>query len=267
MTRVLLAGLFCAAAAVVVPAQTAGDFRWAGTIEQGKTLEIKNVNGAVHAELASGNQVEVIATKRARRSDPESVKIQVVPDSGNVTICAVYPTPSGWFSSREPNECRPGSGGRLNTDNSDVSVEFAIRLPRGVRLAAKTVNGAVDIRPVNSDILARSVNGRIAVATSGSADASTVNGGIDASVGTLSGGSPLTFKTVNGSITLSVPKNANANLHASTTNGRVSSDVPILMRTISGHNRRIEGTLGSGGGDLRVETVNGSIFLRPVTGN
>jgi len=265
MTRAFLAGALMVAAATA-SAQSVNDFRWTGDLAPGKTIEIKNVNGSIRAELASGNQVEVVATKRARRSDPAMVHLEVVPQDGNVTICAVYPTPASGRRS-EPNECRPGSEGRMNTDNNDVNVEFTIRLPQGVRLAARTVNGGVDVRMVRSDILVRSVNGKLSISTSGAADASTVNGSIDASVGTRAGSGPLGFTTVNGSITLALAKDADVKLHASKTNGRVSSDVPLLMRTVSSQNRHIEGTLGAGSRELRLQTVNGSIFLRPVTGN
>src|SRR6187401_2148123 len=169
MTRAFLAGVLMLAAATA-SAQSANDFRWTGDLAQGKTIEIKNVNGSIRAELASGNQVEVLATKRARRSDPATVHLEVVPQDGNVTICAVYPTPASGRRG-EPNECRPGSEGRMNTDNNDVNVEFTIRLPQGVRLAARTVNGGVDVRMVKSDILVRSVNGKLSVSTSGAAEA------------------------------------------------------------------------------------------------
>src|SRR4051812_21526244 len=79
------------AAALSGGVSTQNDFQWQGRIAQGSAIEIKGVNGNVRAEAATGDQVEVVATKRARRSDPESVRIQVVEHGGGVTICAVYP--------------------------------------------------------------------------------------------------------------------------------------------------------------------------------
>ena len=49
------------------------------------------------------------AEKRATRDNPESVRIDVVPHAGGVTICAVYPSRSG----ARPNECAPGNAGRM----------------------------------------------------------------------------------------------------------------------------------------------------------
>lgn len=268
MRRVFLAGVLSLVTATAW-AQPGTDFRWNGSVAPGKTIEIKGVSGAIHAELATGGQVEVVATKRARRSDPASVRVEVVQENGNVTICAVYPTPTGWFGaggSSQPNECRPGSEGRMNSRDNDVQVEFTVRVPEGVRLAARTVNGAVDVKPIKSDVLVRTVNGRVTVATSRSADVNTVNGAIDASMGTVSAAGPLALKTVNGTVTVRLPKDVNAELRASTVNGHVESDLPLLMRNISSRNRHVDGTLGSGGGELRLETVNGSIFLRLITG-
>src|SRR5947207_8403780 len=104
---------------VAVSAQ-AQDFQWHGAIAQGKAIEIKGVNGDVRAEPSGSNEVEVLAVKRANRDSPDSVRIEVVPHAGGVTICAVYPSRDG----QRPNECVPGSGGRMNVQNNDVSVRF-----------------------------------------------------------------------------------------------------------------------------------------------
>ena len=81
------------------------DFRWSGTVAAGKWIEIKGVNGAISAEPASGNQVEVTAVKRdGRRGRPEDVRIERVMHDGGVTICAVYP--SG--RRNRPNRCTAG---------------------------------------------------------------------------------------------------------------------------------------------------------------
>jgi DUF4097 and DUF4098 domain-containing protein YvlB len=274
MRRGVLAVLLLTAASVA--SAQSNDFRWSGTIERGKTIEIKGINGTVRAELASGNQVEVTASKRARRSNPDDVRVEVVQENGNVTICAVYPNVSDWrwFRGRDrdrddrPNECRPGSAGHMNVRDNDVAVDFIVRVPAGVRFAGKTVNGNVAAEGLRSDVVVRTVNGKIAMSTSGSGTAHTVNGSIDASIGNASGNEPLTFKTTNGSITLRVPKNVNANLHASTVNGRFQSDVPLMVKSMSGRRQRhVDGTLGSGGRELEVTTVNGSIDLRLVPGN
>jgi hypothetical protein len=78
-------------------------FRWNGAIGTGQAIEIKGINGDITAEPAAGNSVEVVATKKGRRSDPTAVIIKVVPHAKGITICAVYPNDS----SDEPNTCEP----------------------------------------------------------------------------------------------------------------------------------------------------------------
>src|SRR4051794_10527868 len=143
MRRAVPLLLLLAAAPRLASAQQANPFSWPGTVPQGQTIEIKGVTGSVHAETATGGQVEVTAVKRARRSDPNSVTIQVVPDqSGSVTICAMYPPapPSTAPRNDRPNECRPGDAGHLSAHENDVQVDFTVRVPPGVRFSGRTVN-------------------------------------------------------------------------------------------------------------------------------
>jgi hypothetical protein len=179
-----------------------------------------------------------------------------VPHGDGVTICAVYPS-SDWG---RPNECQPGSGGRMSVNNNDVKVEFTVHVPAGVRFIGRTVNGEVEAASLAGDVQAHTVNGKIRISTAGSAEAKTVNGSITASVGQAAGMKPLEFHTVNGGIELELPATVNANIHASTVNGHISTDFPLMIHgKFSG--REITGAIGQGGPDLSLKTVNGSIEL------
>lgn len=246
------------AAAVSAPGGAAAqDFQWRGTLAPGRTLEIKGVLGAIRAVPADGDRVEVEAGKHARRSDPDEVRIEVLEHADGVTICAVYPSRRGG----EPNECAPGEGGRMNTYDNDVTVDFAVRVPAGVRLAARTVNGAVEAERLRSDVVAEAVNGDVSVSTTGLAAARTVNGSIHATLGRADWSDRLEFRTVNGGITLVLPGDTDADVRASTVNGAISSDFPLRVEgRFSG--RRLRGTIGRGGRDLSLATVNGTIRIR-----
>lgn len=259
-TNLLALTLMAAVAAHAVPAAAQDpDFRWRGTIPEGRTIEIQGLNGQIRAVASSDDAVHVVATRQARRSDPESVRIEVVPHDGGVTICAVYPTPRG---ARQENECRPGGGRNSNRDN-DVQVNFEVRVPAGVRFAGNTVNGGIKAEGLRSNLKATTVNGSVDIATSGLAEATTVNGNITCRVGSNQLASNLSFETVNGSITLDLPTGINAEFRANTVNGRIDTDFPI---TVTGQvNRRsLRGTIGQGGPELRASTVNGSIRLREI---
>lgn len=251
----LATGLLASMPAAV---QAQEDFQWRGRIQAGNTLEIKGVQGDIVAEPGDGDMVVVVAEKRARRDDPEDVRIEVIEHDGGVTICAVYPTPR---RSRRENECAPGSGGHMNVQDNDVRVRFMVRIPEGVNFVGKTVNGDVEARGIRGNVRANSVNGGVDVDASGFVEAETVNGSITARMGRSDFRDGLSFSTVNGSITVEIPDGLNADFDASTVNGRIETDFPI---TIEGRMspRRLRGRIGDGGPDLSFSTVNGSIRLR-----
>ncbi|HWA40247.1 MAG TPA: DUF4097 family beta strand repeat-containing protein [Gemmatimonadales bacterium] len=238
------------------------DFSWHGTLAAGKTIEIRGVSGRIDASPASGNTVEVSAVKRERRhGDAEDVKVEVVEGSNGVTICAVYPTPR---RARDENHCGSGRDYQMNTQDNDVEVNFTVKVPRGVRLEATTVNGDIRATDLAGDAELHTVNGGIDVTTSGLVEAETVNGDIDARIGRADWNGRLEFSTVNGGITLTAPASLATDVEASTVNGSVDSDFPI---TIQGRmeRRHLRGTIGSGGRSLELTTVNGGIELRKGT--
>ncbi len=255
-TRMAWGAATAAAALLLGGPLAAEDFQWHGRVGAGKTVEIKGVNGAIDAAAASGDEVEVTATKKGRRSDPGSVRIEVVEHAQGVTICAVYPDVDG-----RRNECRPGDGGHMSTRDNDVDVHFTVRVPRGVAFAPRTVNGDVEAEGLDGDVSVRTVNGSIQVSTTGRADAQTVNGSIRASAGRADWSGEAEFKTVNGSITVTLPSSTAADVRAQTVNGEIETDFAL---TVSGRvsRRRLSGTIGGGGRSLEMETVNGSIHLR-----
>lgn len=228
-------------------------FEWRGKVAAGQFIEVKGVNGDVRAEGTDSGEVEVIAQKTGRRSDPDQVEVRVLPHENGVTICAVYPG--------HPTECNPGRAQRSGTSRNDVKVHFTVRVPWGVRFVGRTVNGQVEAASMRSEVEAYTVNGRVRIHTSGSAHAETVNGSIQAQVGHIGDTRPQAFRTVNGAIVLELPPAADADLQAKTVNGAISADFPLEVKRITG-SRTLHATLGRGGSELEVSTVNGSIQLR-----
>ncbi|MEX2471955.1 MAG: hypothetical protein WEA34_07245 [Gemmatimonadota bacterium] len=230
-------------------------FAWRGPMPAGGVLEIKGVNGSVHAVRAAGSEVVVTATIRGRRSDPATVRVERVEHDGGITFCAVYPTPSG----SDENVCAPGDEGHMSTRRNDVEVEFRVEVPSGVPFHGRTVNGSVEAAELESDVVAKTVNGAVEVSTTGSARARTVNGSIEARMGNAPTGE-VDFETVNGRISLDFPDDVDADLDVRWLNGGLDSELPITLgRMGRGH---ATGTLGQGGPTIRIKTVNGSIRIR-----
>jgi len=232
-------------------------FHWSGRLAPGRTIEIHGINGAIEASLASGREATVEASKSGRKSDPDEVKIEVIERPDGILVCARYPRPDG-----ELNDC---DGKHSETRNNDVVVRFKVAVPAGVSLVAHTVNGGIDIDDLKGDVEAMTVNGGIRVSTSGTASATTVNGSVNARIGSDLH-DDLEFTSVNGRVLVEMPRSVNADIRGSTVHGAIYSDFPLNVRGRN-FNRRIDGRIGRGGHDLTLSTVNGTIELRSLGGS
>jgi DUF4097 and DUF4098 domain-containing protein YvlB len=185
--------------------------RWTAQLAAGQTIEIKNVNGSIHAEPTDGEDVEIIALQKG------AAQVSIVQHEGGVLV--------------------------RNGDN--VQVDFLVRVPRHIRFIARTINGAVDAKQLDSQTEVHTVNGDIHLSTSGSAMAETTNGSIEAEVGQILEGSR--FRTVNGRISLHLPCGA-ATVRAHTVHGYIASAIPRPKHATHAP-------------ELHVTTVNGPIEL------
>jgi putative adhesin len=238
------------------------DFSWDGRITSGKWLYVRNLNGTIRVDKATGDRAEVTAVKRWRRGNPEDVRIEtrrLGGDDGDVIICAFWNDRAS--CDEEGYHSRGDDNWRGRDHDNDTSVEFTVRLPAGVRLGVSTVNGGLTVNGATSEVRAGTVNGRVSAQSSGGpVNASTVNGDIDVRMRELGTGD-LEYSTVNGSIEIEVPANLDADLDMRTVNGSLSADFPITLQGRV-NPRRMRATIGKGGRRIRLETVNGSVELR-----
>lgn len=260
-TYIAATGLLFAVASTTAQAQENRDesFTWNGALGGGRSIIIKNINGPIRVERASGNRVEVSAEKRWRRGNPSDVRIvQPSTSSGDVLICALW----NEESTCETDGIHSPRNRSNNNRNNDVSVHFVVKVPDGVRVDLNTVNGGLEVLGVSNEVVANTVNGSVVARSSGGpVRAKTVNGSITVAMGSLRGADELEYETVNGSVTLEMPSNFGAQLELSTVNGRVNTDFPItVVGTLSP--RKLRGTVGNGSGHVRASTVNGSVTLR-----
>ena len=261
LTAVAATSLAFSSVAAAQQRSTERDFSWDGRVTSGKWLYVRNLNGSIRVERATGDRAEVTAVKRWRRGSPEDVRIEtrrIGGDDGDAIICAFWAENA---TCDEDGYRSRGDNWRGRDRDNDTSVEFTVRLPAGVRLGVSTVNGGVTVAGATSEVRASTVNGRVsAVSTGGPVNASTVNGDIDVRMRELGTGD-LEYSTVNGSIEIEVPSNLDADLDMRTVNGSLSADFPITLQGRV-NPRRMRATIGKGGRRLRLETVNGSVELR-----
>lgn len=236
---------------------TERDFHWQGRLKAGQTLEVINRNGGIDASAASGDEVRASGTWRGDGDDREPF-VEVVEYPDGVTICAVY------ARDKVPGRCHRGGVSSESSGSwwhgSRASINFDVQVPRGVRLNALTTNGNVQGHNLASVVEAATTNGNVDVSTSEWASASTTNGGVHVSIGNAKWSGELKVRSTNGSVDVTLPAAAEFTLDAATTNGGIHTDFPITVQG-SFNSKRLSGTVGAGGRDLRVTTTNGGIKL------
>ncbi len=235
------------------------EFHWSGKLAAQQILEIKNVNGDIDAKSTDGDQAEVNAQKTGPQAD--QVKIEVVPSKDGVTICAIYP--SSTFAGSSSGRCESGHGWKSSNVRGDrTKVHFTVLVPRGVRFSGINVNGGVTAEDLQAEVRATTVNGSVRVSTTAWAEVETVNGSIHAAMGDARWNGALKIQTVNGAIDLRMPDDLNADVKFESVNGSMSSDFPLTISNSWPVGRSARGKIGSGGRELVIETVNGSVQLR-----
>jgi len=251
---------FAAARPLAAQARTEREaFTWAGRIPEGRWISVRNMNGTVNVTPGLTDKVEVTATRHTKRGNPEFVRFEVrkfgVGDQ-DVLICAL------WGETSNCDEMGYRSRGDRRSRDNEVWVEFHVRVPKGVKVGAYSVNGEVRVRDVAAEVEAESTNGSVIVSTlSGPVNARTTNGSVRATMGKFDLKSDLRFESTNGSVIAEFAEDINADVELSTVNGRFLTDFPV---TITGRidPRRLRATLGKGGPRIRLATVNGNVELR-----
>jgi hypothetical protein len=216
------------------------DFEHTYPLQPGGSFELQNVNGKVEVQGWDRPEVEIRATKTSTksRSDLDRVHIDVSAKPDAVSVVTQYPQDEG----------------------VEVAVDYTIRLPHTARVERiSTVNGTLRISGV--DILRdlHTVNGNIEIYEGGgTVHAKTTNGNVRLELAHFQSADEAAAETTNGSVVLAVLPDAQARIEARSLNGDFRSELPLALES-SLAPREIRGTLGKGGGAIRLRTVNGGI--------
>jgi hypothetical protein len=239
--------------------QSGDVFNWNGKVAAGRWIRIKNLSGPITVQPTSGDNVEVVATKRYRRGDPSIVRFTANTYGENVVICALW----GDNSSCDERSYRTHGDRTDRRRTNDVVVEFKVLVPRGVNVSAQTVSGAVSIDGMTAEVDAGTVSGQVDVATSGGrVNASNVNGNVRARLGRIDTDGDMQFETVNGNVIVDFNGDFGGDVDLATVNGSLNTNFEM---TISGRldPKHLRAHIGKPGGPrLKLETVNGSVELR-----
>lgn len=236
-------------------------FNWNGRISAGHWIRVKNLNGGITVGAASGDNVEIVATKRWRKGDPAVVHFTASQLGENVLVCALW----GDNSTCDERGYRTrGDRDDHRMRNNDVSVDFRVLVPKGVKVSVETVNGAVSVDGVSSDVEAGTINGQVDVSTTGGrVNASNVNGDVRARLGRIENdASGMSFVTVNGNVIVEFTGDFGGDVDLSTVTGSLNTNFEM---TVNGRldPKHLRAHIGKPGGPrLKLETVNGSVELR-----
>ena len=215
-------------------------------------VSVSNVNGSVTIDTWDRNEVKLEYVKTAdTKENLAEVEIKIDARQDVFSIETYYGV---WQ--------RRNSGERKNYGK--LQVEYHLTVPRNAVLnEIETVNGSVSITGGGSLTKASSVNGQVrAINLRGTANLSTVNGTVEADFDQLQTGSRISLNTVNGTVNLVVPSDANATVKADTVNGNIVNDFGLPIRKGEYVGRDLHGRVGSGDVQIRLNSVNGTLAIK-----
>lgn len=237
-----------------------------------KKLLVDNISGFVHVTGYGGSQVQVVVEKHLLADSNEALaeaKRDVKLDmsrQGNFARLYI----DGPF--------RSGNGVNYRGDDYygyRAIYDFDVQVPYDTELILKTINrGDIVVKKTTGDYEINGLNGGIEMEDiSGSGFIRTLNGKVKAAY-SKNPSKPTEFKTLNGSLDIWFQPGLSADLSFKRLNGEVFSDFEVASRPIQvagttsggkfiyrGGDRSMNGRTGSGGPELKFETLNGTIRL------
>jgi len=217
-------------------------------------LELINVNGRITAEPATDDKVTVEGRRTAKASTDEAAKEKLA----KLEIREEVSGDRVRVESRPPR--MSGFGGH--------EIEWTVKVPKGVIVDLRTVNGGVRINGLQGEVHAKTTNGGVRGKDVGTQvlDASSVNGGINIEFARpLEATASVEIETVNGGVELGLMADSKATISARAVNGGVSvTDLAVEKQAQSSSfesKRRLEGTMNGGGAKVNVSTVNGGVRI------
>lgn len=199
-----------------------------GTLRSGQTLHVENVSGDVVA--TPGKEFSAVVSIQVYAPDPQkaqqalqATKIVTDHDEDGWSLETHFPGAHGHAGERRGALC----------SGCKITAKYELVIPPGVTAELQTVNGDVRVRDCDGELKLESVNGVIAATgVRSSLEAQTVNGRIDAVVAAVPREASYALQSVNGTLVLTLPKDAKFDLSASTMNGTISSTFPLPVRDV-----------------------------------
>ena len=245
--RVPALALSCLVLAAAAVASVTETFKQTYPLTANGTIHLENVNGDI--DIVAWDKAEVaIEAEKKGKTDADLAKVTYEVDStpSRLSFKAKYAkSKGGWF------------GNSVN-----ASVRFKLMVPVGASLQKiASVNSDLTVTGVRGPVDLDIVNGSItATGLAANASLDSVNGTLQAEFTSLDAVREVELDSVNGAVTVTLPKDAGARIDADTVNGRISVDQPVKLGKV--RRRSFTGQIGTGGPAIDLDTINGSISIR-----
>jgi hypothetical protein len=218
-------------------------------VSAGGRLELINVNGRITAEPGEGTQVELRAERTAKAASDEAARDLL----GRIEMREEVGTDRVRVEVRAPRTNGPAGH----------EFKWTVKVPRGVSVDLRTINGGVRVSGLDAEVRARSTNGGITgtALTATSLDASVTNGGVEIELARPIDSGSFQLEAVNGGVELSLPDASKADITGRCVNGGISTSGLALDLQGEQSRRRLDAKLNGGGARVSLETVNGGVRI------
>ena len=282
----LIAAVDCFCAGGCIPtAKYERTVHLSAPLQAGSLFEAQTHNGYINITGTDVTQCSLTATIIAKADTEENaqklaeeVEVELISSDNKLTAKIEKPAliPGKYvcvsFDVTVPNQ----TSADLATHNGALTIKNLTGQLNGTthngEVTAEKIFGAANLKTHNGEISCKEVAGNTQLQThngpvickeaSGDIKIQTHNGSAKAFYSTAAPAvCNVSIVTHNGNVSLTAPPNFSAKVEASTHNGSIDTDLPI---TVTGKvtKRKLTGTIGTGEGELYLETHNGSINIK-----
>jgi hypothetical protein len=210
------------------------EFHQSYPLSPGGRVSVSSAAGEVRIRAWERPEVRVDAVKRAYRSDRlAEAQIDVSADGNSVVIRTLYPGGSMTYQTGNPD--------------SSAIVDITVTVPRGASVDASSQSGGVT---------ASGLSGRVKI--------SSMSGDVEAAFDELTVQGHIELKSMSGSVSVTLPSDAGADVSAHSTSGRVRSEFQLASGGSGDDDDDDEASarIGGGGPSINLSSMSGDVHIR-----
>ncbi len=147
-----------------------------------------------------------------------------------------------------------------HTDRCSLEVEYEVSVPARFSTEIVNVNGDVQVRGLDGGTFVTNVNGSVGLHDLTAPVRVLLTNGTIAGDAVVRNEESVDLRTVNGNVELAIPTGSSAVLMASLANGTIRV-VNLALSGVVSTRTTLTGTLGTGEGEIRLQTTNGNVTV------